>query len=245
MSIEATVTDINSVQEGLRPFYVEATGADGSKIYNLDESKLTGMVSKLTEFRNNNINLMKENEGLKSKVNSKPSENKEQNDALMSRIAGLEASLKSVTESKDALTKAISKDRLESSIIKAFTAAGGLPEAADDAVYRVTKVFSLNDALEVVGREGGADLMSKKDPTKPMQIDEFVGLMKTSAPHLFKKASGSGAAGGSSSGAGSVVSNPFTINNGRPDFFKCAQLRSENPALFAKYEAEYRNSKGK
>lgn len=82
---------------------------------------------------------------------------------------------------------------IDTSVVSAFIAEGGLPTAKDDVVLRATVFFDVEDG-QVVARDNKGELIRGKDG--PITIQEWVANLKTSAPHLFPGSRGAGATGG-------------------------------------------------
>lgn len=73
-----------------------------------------------------------------------------------------------------------------------------LPEAMDDILFRASRVFRVEGGKAVP--KDGDNIIYGKDGKTPMTMDDWMEGLKVKAPHLFKRAEGSG---GGRPGAGS------------------------------------------
>ncbi|MDJ0792547.1 MAG: hypothetical protein QNJ71_11685 [Acidimicrobiia bacterium] len=205
MALEFMVEDIESVDENARGFYV----ADDSGKHYLD---VNGAVSKskVDEFRNNNIKLMKQLETykdidveeyhkLRENALNGSSIGKEEVDRLLEeRVKTMRAQFESDNNKlKDEL--GVSKSQLEtllvdSAVRQASSKMGVLNSAMDDVVLRAKSVFKVEDGKAVPYDKDG--VIYNKDGSSPMPVTDWVKGLKKSAPHLFELSAGSGASGG-------------------------------------------------
>ena len=81
---------------------------------------------------------------------------------------------------------------IDTSVVSAFIAEGGLPTAKDDVVLRATIFFDVEEG-QVVARDNKGELVRGKDG--PITIQEWVASLKESAPHRFPGSRGAGATG--------------------------------------------------
>lgn len=75
--------------------------------------------------------------------------------------------------------------------------AGALPEAADDFVYRSRGQFQFNESGDVVAVDREGQVIYGRDGKTPMTPGEWAESLRDSAPHLWPRATGAGAAGNS------------------------------------------------
>lgn len=92
---------------------------------------------------------------------------------------------------------------IDTTVINAFLAEGGLPQAKDDVVLRATVFFDVEDG-EVVARDSKGELIRGKNG--PISIKEWIAELKVNAPHLFPGSQGAGASGGSGRGGADIES---------------------------------------
>jgi G3E family GTPase len=86
---------------------------------------------------------------------------------------------------------------LGDSVRAAALKAGALPEATDDIILRAKGVFTLNEEGEAVAVDGEGQAIFGKDGKTPLTPQEWAESLRESAPHLWPRASGTGAPGGS------------------------------------------------
>jgi len=94
--------------------------------------------------------------------------------------------------------------------------AGAFEYALEDSTFRAGKVFTVNDAGELVAKEG---VFGKNG--QPLQFDEWVGEMKEKAPHWWPAKQGSGTQQGSASG-----SAPKSLSECKTDEQRIAWLKA-------------------
>lgn len=87
---------------------------------------------------------------------------------------------------------------LGDSVRAAALKAGALPEATDDIILRAKGVFTLNEEGEAVAVDGEGQPVLGKDGKTPLTPLEWAESLRESAPHLWPRASGTGAPGGGS-----------------------------------------------
>lgn len=215
MGLKLEVATLDDVPEAQRGLYREASGkylldADG-----LDDA--LGAKAKLSEFRNNNIKLMKDLEDAKKSHGLSADETAE-----LKRLKDLEKDLKgkqtvSLAELEERVAERTSKLREEytakltdaekeakqyltaferervGNVLRSEAAkAGVLPEALDDVMYRGDRVFRLQDD-QVTAFDSKNEIMYGRDG--PLKVEEWFATLATTAKHLFAPNSGSGAEG--------------------------------------------------
>jgi hypothetical protein len=195
------------VPVGLETYYEPTdTGAFRLKVVDaVPLAEVETLKQKNKEFRDTNINLLKENEKYKGFSQVFGSENvsadklQERIDALANaRVGTLTEQMKTTYESKyselgDKLTKASSKLQeltLGNEVVKAAADHGVISTALEDVVFRAKNAFVVNEEGTVKFKE------EKLDSTgKPYSVASWMQEMKTKAPHLFAPSQGTKGSG--------------------------------------------------
>lgn len=211
MTLKAKVEDINSIDESMRDLYVES---DGAFVLNVD-----GMVdkTKLNEFRDNNVTLMKKISDLESKYDGIDLEEystlkakaQKQRDKKMidagkvdelveERVTAMRAEYD--TQINDLTTKNESANRqletllIDNELRSAAAKAGVTSEAVDDVLLRGRAAFKLVDG-QAMPHDTTGSVIYGKDGTTPMSVNDWVKNLSQSASHLFTSSQGSGSTG--------------------------------------------------
>lgn len=242
---------IDQIPEQLRPFFAEITNEDGTVVHQFNQEAFSTAQQQSDAYKTQVAELQKEIASLK-KANKKapapkgspePAKNEPGvDDATSARLAGLEKSLQALQTENLNLKGVLVRDRLDNALVEAFRTAGGIESAKEDALGRASKVFKLDDTLTPIARDdNGADIMSKKDPTKPMSIEEYMIGLKDTAPHLFKRSVSGSGVGGVSGGSSKTefAENPFITK----DYCALAELKEKDPVAYNRYKVQYENSK--
>jgi hypothetical protein len=216
MGIKHVVESLDNVDDALKSFYTK-NEADNKFYLAVD-----GVVGKekLDEFRSNNISLQKQLEQFKGIDPAKYKEfatleqklkEKQLIDAgkidevVEQRVTQMRTELNGQLKEKDtALTMANRKLEvliIDNAVREAATKVGVLPSAVDDALLRAKGIFAVEDG-SAVPKDRDGKIIYGKDANQPMSINEWMGGLKETAPHLFQSSSGGGASGGSSRAAG-------------------------------------------
>lgn len=177
---------------------------EGGKYY----LQATGLVSKarVDEFRENNIALKTENEKFTSdmaalqkqlEAASKGGNVDEQVEAkVKKRIVELtaenEQKINDLTEGKSKAEALSQKLLVGDAVSREAISAGVQSTALEDVLTRANKVFKVTEG--VATPYDGDDVMYGKDGTTPLTVKDWLAGQAVSAPHLFKKHEGSGAA---------------------------------------------------
>jgi len=220
MALKAKVNSLEGLPEGVAEFYKQTE--DGA--YEIAVEGMVSK-SKLDEFRANNIRANKELEqkteilskiDLEEYSHLKDQQQKMKDQELMD--AGkveelvqqrteralaeanhrIDASAQAMEEATQRASKA-ERERdqflVETRIKDEGIAFGVRPEALPDVMARANHVFKLNpDTKELMAMQGDQPMYNAK--SQPLQVNEWLQMTETSAPHLFKNSSGSGASGG-------------------------------------------------
>ena len=219
MALKAKVNSLEELPEGIAEFYKQSE--DG---YELAVEGMVSK-SKLDEFRANNIKANKEleqKEAILSKIDLEEySQLKEQSQKMKDQElidAGkvdelvqqrteraiaeaqhrIEASSKAMEEATQRASKA-ERERdtflVETKIKDEGIAYGVRPEALPDLMARANRDFKLDpETKTLVAMQGDQPMYNAK--SQPLQVNEWLQMTETSAPHLFKNSSGGGASGG-------------------------------------------------
>lgn len=193
------------VPAGLETYY-EATDTGAFRLKVVDAvpvAEVEVLKQKNKEFRDTNINLLKENEKYKGFSQVFGSDNvsadklQERIDSLANaRVGSLTENLKATYESKvtelsDKLSKAgskLSELTLGNEVVKAAADHGVISTALEDVVFRAKNAFVVNEEGVVKFKE------EKLDSTgKPYSVTSWMQEMKSKAPHLFAQSQGTGA----------------------------------------------------
>lgn len=233
------MSDDNYENSPTLPFEVETVeGLDEpyAKLYSHDESsgkyylKVEGAVakSKLAEFRENNVKLLKEMEAIKSQYKDI---NIDEYKALKEQIAKdghgskaftpdeVEKEVKARVREMETQWETLNKDLenrlkttqqlLESRVIDgdirdAFSKVGGMHQTAiDDIILRARAVFKMENGKAIPYEQDGSILYSK-DGRSPMTPQEWLTNQKRNNPHWVIQSAGSGASKGNALGANKI-----------------------------------------
>jgi hypothetical protein len=189
--------------------------------------------TKLDEFRNNNVELLKQLdeqrkrfEGIDPEEVRKLSEEKQRLEDEQRVKAGefdkvLEGRLKaaksewdkqfaSVASDRDALSSRLTVIQIDQGVTAAATKRGLRATAIPDITARARNVFKLVGGVPTAFESDGKTVRVGKDGIAPMTLEEWLDTQVSEAPHLFESNVGSGAAGNGSGGVGNrSVKNPY------------------------------------
>lgn len=214
MALEFRINKLEDVAEQFRSLYVKNT--DGS--YTLE---VNGAVSKdrLDEFRNKNVDLMKDLEKYKDLNPEKYQEllqlqrQREEKELLdkgeidtvvANRVqtmkAEMQATIDQLTGSNTGMLRQLETLMIDNTVRAAATKSGVRPEAVDDVLLRAKTMFKIKDG-QVVSTDEKGEIRYGKDGTTPLGIEEWAGSLKSNAPHLFLGSNGGGAGGGINGGS--------------------------------------------
>lgn len=223
------VKSLDEVDEAFRSLYV----ADGDSFrLQVDgaapKSELEEARQKLNEFRQTNIELMKERDtGPKPEKKPDPMES-----ALKSQIENFAKEIA-------ALKNQLHGEAIGSKASVAFLKAGGLEDALPVAMQLITSAVTLDESGKpVVKGPDGSPLLSKTKPSEPMTMDEFISSeLKSKHYYLFPKASGGGAPG-SKAGGGASYDKPNPYARATLNLKEQIEVEKAQPALAARLKAE-------
>lgn len=218
MKLKFRIKSLDEVEEQYRSMYVK--NADGSFTLEIE-----GVVPKetLDEFRNKNIELLKEAEKFKD-LNpekyqellalQKKREEKELLDkgeidtVIANRVQEMKTSyenqIKTLTENITTSNRQLETLMIDNTVRDMAIKSGVRETAVDDVLLRAKTKFSIKDgkvvALQV--KDGKQEIVYGSDGQTPLGISEWGKNLKTEAPHLFKDSNGGGAQGSGSSRPG-------------------------------------------
>ncbi len=205
---------------------VDGLSADVAALYSKNEDgkfylEVEGAVSKtkLDEFRENNVRVLKELDKYKGidpskyadllKLQAKADEKKlidagELDKVVEQRVGQMRTTY--ITEI-DTLTKAnsVAQRQLESLLIDsavrdAAIKSGVQPTAVEDVLLRAKATFQIKEGVPMPVDSAGSTIYGK-DGSTPMSIADWTSSLKKQAPHLFQGSSGGGANGGTRMGS--------------------------------------------
>lgn len=182
---------------------------------------------KLDEFRNKNIDLMKQLEGFKgvdvAKYQSLLGLEKKMTDkelieagkvdeVVQSRIASMKAEHEQVVTQLNAQLGDSNK-QLESLLIDSAVRMQAvnqkvIPSAIDDVMLRARTAFRIVDGKAVPHSDGKP--IYGKDGVNPMSVEEWISGLAKNAPHLFEGSQGGGARGSQGRGGQSSANMTAT-----------------------------------
>ncbi|HWI57864.1 MAG TPA: hypothetical protein VNZ22_11605 [Bacillota bacterium] len=191
--------------------------------------------SRLDEFRQTNIALLKERDELKHRFagidpeqvkaleaekqklelqahGHKPEEVERLiGERVKSARAEAEKQLAAIAAERDGLNARLINIQIDQGIMSAATRRGLRATALPDITARARQVFRLVDGLPRVLEADGKTVRTGKDGVSPMDLEEWIETQVTEAPHLFESQAGSGGTTGSagSSGAAPLGDNPW------------------------------------
>ena len=180
------------------------------------EEEYKGVNSKLKEFRDNNVKLIKDMESLTTKFEgidvdayadmvSKQEQlnNKKLIDAgkidelldektkSMREVHNKE--LNKTNEVNQSLQNQLAKLVIDNAVRDSATKAGVVDTGMDDILLRSKAIFSLKDC-KAVPTDASGNTIFGHGTSEPMTVSEWVNGQMEVAPHLFKTSSGSGSA---------------------------------------------------
>jgi hypothetical protein len=214
MSLKFKINSKDEIPSDHQPLYVER---DGVWVLDVD-----GAVekSRLEEFRNSNVALMRERDDLKRRFERSESDQ-----------------VRAIAAERDALNARLTAIQVDQGVTTVATRKGLRPTAILDITARARSVFRLVDGAPRIYEADGQTVRVGKDGITPMTLDEWVDLQVGDAPHLFESNAGGGAA---SNGSGGVGGNRSARNPFRKETWNLTEqmrLLKSNPGLAAHLKA--------
>jgi hypothetical protein len=209
MSLKFMLDNLEGLDDSVAALY---TKHDDGKHY----LEVDGAVSKskLDEFRNNNVDLLRKLDGYKDLDPAKYASMQTQiaeltreetipADKLDEIVAERVGNLRNEYDGKinDFETVISTQSRqleglvIDSAVRKAATEGKVLPTAVDDVLLRAKSTFKVIDGAAVPHDSKGS-VVYGKDGSSPMGIGEWMGKLSKDASHLFEGSSGGGGTGG-------------------------------------------------
>ena len=215
--------------------------------------------SKLDEFRNTNVTLLKERDDLKKRFEGidpdevrKLADEKRKLEEAQQVKAGevdkvIETRLKSaraewekqhdpVVAERDALHGRLTAIQIDQAVVTEATKRGLRATAILDITSRARMNFKLVNGVPQVFEADGQTARVGKDGVTPMTLAEWLDALVSDAPHLFESNAGGGAAGNGSGGVGNKsVKNPFRKETW--NLTEQMKLQKTDPQLAARLKA--------
>lgn len=213
MKLKAMLESLEGIDESIAKLYEK--GEDGKFHLSVD-----GMVpkSKLDEFRDTNVRLLKDMEKFKDvdptkyrellaehqKIQEKEwIEAGELDKVVNQRVASMRAEFETkesdYKKSNESMTRQLESLLIDNEVRAAATKLGVRPTAVDDVLLRAKTIYSIKEG-QVTPKDAKGQVLYGKDGVTPMPITEWVDSLKKSADHLFIPSNGGGAQGSGSSG---------------------------------------------
>lgn len=95
----------------------------------------------------------------------------------------------------EAKANKLQEQALANAISSAAIKAGALPEAMEDVILRSKGTFTIDENGEVVAIDRNGEVVYGKDGKSPLSPSEWAEALKETAPHLWPRVVGGGAAG--------------------------------------------------
>jgi hypothetical protein len=253
MSLRFKLKSKEEIPAGLESHYVER---DGGWILDADGA---ADKSKLDEFRNSNVALLKERDDLKKRFEGidpdefhRLAEEKRKLEEAQQVKAGevdkvIETRLKTaradwekqfnaVTSERDALNARLTTIQIDQAVVGEATKRGLRPTAIPDITSRARMTFRLVNGVPQAFEADGQTVRMGKDGVTPMTLAEWIDAQVSDAPHLFESNAGGGAAGNGSGGVGNrSVKNPFRKETW--NLTEQMKLQKSDPQLAARLKA--------
>jgi len=213
MALKFVLDSIDDLDDSLKPLYSKHT--DG-KFY-LD---VEGAVAKakVDEFRDNNVALKQEIEALTDKYGNIDLEKYQDlmdkaalddgkkripmekvDEIVAERTTAMKAEhqnqIEALTTSNIKLTGQLDGLLIDGAVRNSAVEAKVRSAALEDVVLRAKQTFKVVDG-KAVAHDAEGTVIYGKDGTNPLSTTEWIGGLKTSAPHLFEESKGGGAHGG-------------------------------------------------
>lgn len=213
MSLKFVLDSLEGLDDGHKTLYSKHT--DGKFYLEVDGAVAK---NKVDEFRDNNISLKQKNEELTAKYGSVDLERynalleKEANDdgkkripldkvdsIVAERTAAMKAEhqtqIDAAANANSGLSNQLNGLLIDGAVRTAAMDAKVQTGALDDVILRAKQTFQVIEGAAIAHDSNGQVLYSKNG-TDPLSTVEWIGGLKTSAPHLFEVSKGGGAGGG-------------------------------------------------
>jgi hypothetical protein len=215
--------------------------------------------TKLDEFRNTNVTLLKERDELRARfegidpdaVRKLEGEKRKLEEAQQLKAGEIdkvvenrlktaktewEKQLSAVASDRDALNARLVTIQIDQAVVNEATKRGLRPTAMPDITARARNTFKLVNGVPQTFEADGQTVRVGKDGMTPMNLAERIDTQVSDAPHLFEANAGGGAAGNGSGGVGNrSVKNPFA--KATWNLTEQMKLTKTDPALAARLKA--------
>jgi hypothetical protein len=242
MALKSVVANLSEVPEAFHSEYTEQPGVGFVLAVEGDLPVVSEFRGKVTEFRDNNIKLAKELDGLKQKLTAFDGIDPAKYREVTSRIAELErqgvgrgedvnalvqrqvnaatqpllAKLTDIERRESEAKQQLARKNVEGSLRDVASKVGVNEKATADFIRRGLDTFN----LEGKAMDGDEPVFSRKNPSLPLSMEEWALELQGEAPHLFNSSTGGGARGGEggrSSATRYVSSDPLEVGRNLED----------------------------
>lgn len=209
MKLKAIIDSLDGLEDHIASLYTKRE--DGK--YALEVEGLVDK-SKLDEFRNTNVKLLKDLEKFKDVDPAKYAELVNEHRKIQEKqwieagdidkvVEQRVTQMRTDFESREtgyktnlqSMTAQLEKLLIDNNVREAAIKQGVRPTAVDDVLLRARTMFKVKDGNAVPFNDKG-EVVYGKDGVNPMAITDWVESLKGTADHLFVPSSGGGAAGG-------------------------------------------------
>ncbi len=215
--------------------------------------------SKLDEFRQTNVTLLKQLEEQRKKFEGidpdevrKLGEEKQRLELLaqghkpdeIDRIVGdrvknlkgeWDKQLTAVTSERDTLNSRLMAIQIDQGVIASASKRGLRATAIPDITSRARNVFKLVNGVPTAFESDGQTVRVGKDGVAALTLEEWVNTQAAEAPHLFESNAGGGAAGNPGGVGNGSVKNPWKTET--RNVTEQMKLLRSNPQLAAQMQA--------
>ncbi|MGZ4965167.1 MAG: hypothetical protein ACXWBP_10050 [Limisphaerales bacterium] len=188
--------------------------------------------TRLDEFRQNNVTLLKQLEEQRKKFEGidpeevrKLSEEKQRLEeerqikagevekVLETRVKGIKGEwdkqLAAVASERDTLNSRLMAIQIDQGVIASASKRGLRATAIPDITSRARNVFKLVNGVPTAFESDGQTVRVGKDGVAPLTLEDWVNTQAAEAPHLFESNAGGGAAGNPGGVGNGSVKNPW------------------------------------
>jgi hypothetical protein len=164
----------------------------------IDPAEVTDMREKLKAIGDKKVY---DDEGLEALVTRRTHDMQQEH---ARKVAAQEREVQDWKQKHGALDHTWRRDRIETGLLRAITAAGVAKDAVPDAVSRGLGVFTdLDDKGQPVAKQGD-EIRYGKDGVNPLTPEEWIASLKPTAAHLWPASKGSGGGDGNGTAGGGI-----------------------------------------
>ena len=226
MALNFELESLDGLPEAHRELYVQR---DGKYVLDVEGAESR---TRVTEFRDNNVRLLKENEDLRKaaerfkdidldeyqKLLADRRDSREKDllkkgdvdQIIAERTEAMAAAHKKALDERDgriaALEGSLSQELIHNRLRQGGIAANVRKEALEDLLMYGDRTWKLGSDGRPVAQDANGQPMFNTDG-EPMTIDEWVDARRQDRPHWFEGSSGGGARHGSNNGGGAAQIN--------------------------------------